>query len=171
MTKLDPNQEAALEHAAQADLRWRDAKTTIRKRAREFVERELAVYSSARDLAVYEAVKSGVPQRRVGMDALHTTSPNTVREILDRVAESVQLGDVELALKPTARYSWSTEVTVGEQTFRYLLDAQHPETVSQALGDVPEHVGYRYGRGWGGEWKAISVGVPEEAAKWAEVNS
>ncbi len=180
MTTLNTNQQAALDHAEQADIRWREAKRSIRKRAREFVEKELAMFSAARDLAVYEAVQLGVPQRRIGLDALHTSSPNTVRDILDRVELNTELVDVELAVKPKPQFSWSEsefmEAPSGDFTYEYrwLLagDGFKNAAMNVAGVDFPAHEGYLYVRSdVKPEWMTIGAKAPEAALAWAEVNS
>lgn len=177
MTALNANQQAALDHAEQADIRWREAKRSIRKRAREFVEKELAMFSAARDLAVYEAVQLGVPQRRIGLDALHTSSPNTVREILDRVELSTELAEVELAVKPTTQFSWTESeffVATNGATYEYrwLLASDGYRSAETNLpgGKIPEREGYLHIRtDVQPEWNHF-MDIPIAAQKWSEVN-
>lgn len=169
MAKLTAQQEALLAYASEADDRYRSAKLNARRRAAEMVEREVAAFASARDKAVWDAIEGGVPKRQVGLTALKTTSPNTVQDIYNRVLESQEYVDVELAQKPVPRYAWSEGTRIPAGVYWWLLVDGDDHEVHNDDADI-HGTGYLYVR-WNAGEPVWLGGKPDEAAlRWAEEN-
>jgi hypothetical protein len=134
MAKLTQHQQELLDYVAETDERFRQAKRHARRRAQEMVEQEIAMFSAARDKAVWEAVNAGVPKRQVGILGLGTTSPNTVHEVFDRAVANMKLTGVELAVPKGPRYSWGhIAMKRGDGLFAWVLDAEDPFLRTEGL--------------------------------------
>lgn len=109
---MTPEQVALLEYASEADDRYRIAKANARKRAEQLARQEIAKFEAVRDQAVFDAIEAGISKRQVGLQALKTSSPNTVQEIYNRVAaERTEVEPVELPERTIPKYQWSAVLT------------------------------------------------------------
>lgn len=169
--KLNPKQEAHLEYLREVNDRYHQARRTAQERAKKIVQEEISAHSAARDAAVYEAIQMGISKRKVGIEGLRTTSPNTVAEIYDRVRERVETVAVELVERPRLIFSWTPVATVGESAVK--------GSWLQFDGDMPHYVeGPIEGRGWlyyfaGGKWLRYpkqTDSLPEGAEEWVAEN-
>ena len=66
-----------LERLAEADLAWREAKLTLKKRIADAMETELHSLKVKRDTLAYEADLEGVPTAHIHKIGLHTSDRNT----------------------------------------------------------------------------------------------
>jgi hypothetical protein len=85
---LNPKQEMHVRNVRAANVAWRAAKIEAGARARVIAAREVSDYLLAMDREVRLALEAGVPRVQIFRDGLKTSSPNALRESLDRTASS-----------------------------------------------------------------------------------
>lgn len=81
--KLNSTQVRAMEQVREADKTYREAKDKARRAALRQADEAVSFELSARNIAAYLAAEAGVPKRRIGVDALGTSSPNTVIDAVE----------------------------------------------------------------------------------------
>ncbi len=139
---LDFNQQEKLRAVAEADDAWRHAKKYAEQEARKVAMEKVAQFSGARDRAIYDAVRAGIPKNLIGTDGLDTKNPYAVLDAVRRVEELQQEVGIGLPQPHAQRFKWVKVLKSNESgAFGWISDTADTEVVSKGIGGE-FHPGY-----------------------------